>query len=226
MQIQQRNKKFLFYFFLSLLLFSFSTFFFVIVGAVERRINFCAFFQIKYCYFQVNRCLTQLKAAVVLTAFNATRTIRHDGFLWSIPKTVILYCHCGAWQIISLPLTKGLASSHFDPDALLTLRNEKRRNCAAIHHMCSLSLGFKEVRFNAEQPVLFAFSWRLIYLWCFSCLCHSYTAAKEMLTSTEAGRCADDLSLSVCFWGREIETGMTHGCLKSERKHSPALSSH
>lgn len=153
----ETKKKIQLYFFLFLYFSSFAT-----VGAMEQRINFCAsfffFFQIKPCYFQVNRCLPQLKAAVVLTAFNATRTIRHDGFLWSIPKAVILNCHCGACQIISLPLTKGLASSRFDPDALLTLRNEKRRNCAAIHHMCSLSLGFKEARFNAEQPVLFTFS--------------------------------------------------------------------
>lgn len=90
-------------------------------------------------------------------------------------------------------------------------------------------LGFKEVCFSAEQPVLFAFSWRLIYPRCLSCWCHSYTAAKELLTSTEAGRCAyvrSSACLCVCVWGREIETGMTRGCLKSERKHSRALSSH
>lgn len=174
--------------------------------------------------------LDVIKAAVLLTAFNAKWTMRHDGFLWSIPKAVRLYCHRGVWQIISLLSQKARHLLTLIHTLYPVLWNERWRDCAAARHACSLSLGFKGARLTAVQPVPFTFSWRLICPRCLSCLRHSYTAAKELLTSTGGKVCACALisegCARVCVWGREIETGMTRGCLKSERKHSPALSSH
>lgn len=95
------------------------------------------------------------------------------------------------WSNCLRLLLKLSANRVFDPGCLLILlRRESECDCSAVSHVCSSSPPFKEACFSTKQPVLFAFSWRLIYSRCLSCLRHSRTAAKQLLTSTEAGRCA------------------------------------
>lgn len=176
------------------------------------------------------------KAAVLLRGL---WTMRHDGFLWSTPKAARLFLSPGGVRRDNFPpLTKGAsASSHFDPQrarypAPSKMRGDARRRLfpgfkvplqRRQHRLSNRRAAELSRSLSAED----SFAGDASHVW------------KRLLTSA-GGECRCTLvsegfffffartcvGFFFSFWGRGIETGMTRGCLKSERKHSPALSSH
>lgn len=186
------------------------------------------------CYGWVNRHLRLWKKKL-LQASNAKWMIQKDGnrFLWSIYQR--LYCHCVVLRIISLLLRKGLASSHFDPDSSPMLWNERWCDCIAVRRVCSLSLSFKEVfQLIATCPVHFLLKTNLPTLPLMSMpLQHHGKGTVDFHTGRKVCICTHQwvcIFVRVCVWVSvcelEREREMARGRLKSERKHSPALSSH